>query len=140
MSFRDGKSLGGYIMKKNLIAIFCVLQLLIPAYGKIIKKDNEFYVKSGVLEKAIFKVNELIKKSELKGVTIFDNGNIHLMSFTHANGERKLYSIDQQGFMYDIKPYSAFEIVEILPGERFKFKQRPDKIFRVDQKGFFLNN
>jgi hypothetical protein len=140
MSFKDGKSLGGYMIKKNLIAIFCVLQLLLPAYGKIIKKDNEFYVKSGALEKAIFKVNELIKKSEIRGITIFDNGNIHLMSFINGSGERKLYSIDQQGFMYDIRPYSSYEIVEILPGERFKFKQRPEKIFRVDQKGFFLNN
>ncbi len=123
-----------------MIGIFCIIQLLLPAYGKIIKKDNEFYVKSGALEKAIFKVNELIKKSELRGITIFDNGNIHIMSFINTSGERKLYSIDQQGFMYDIKPYSSYEIVEILPGERFKFKQRPEKIFRVDQKGFFLNH
>jgi hypothetical protein len=126
-------------MLKDLFLFSAIwLQLMMQAHSTIVKKADGIYVQKDQKEKEIFLVNQLIKKGELSNLTLYHNGGLNLISFKTNLNNKKLYSVDSKGFIYDIKPYSDYQIAEIYPSLHFKFKELPKKIFWIDDNGYFL--
>ena len=126
------------MLRVILLVTILISQVQTKADGKIIKKEDGIFIQTGELEKEIFLVNQLIKKGDLSSLTIYQDGRLNLISFKTTLNTKKLYSVDSKGFIYDIKPYSGYEISEISPSQYFKFKEIPKKYFSVDKNGFFI--
>ncbi len=126
-------------MHKSIILLTILLfQFNSNALGKIIKKEDGIFIQSRGEEKEIFLVNQLLKKGLLSNLTTYKDGQVHLLSFKTKDKPLRLYSVDSKGFIYDIKPFSEYEVSEVTPSQFFKFRELPNRSFRVDAHGFFI--
>jgi hypothetical protein len=126
------------VHKSIILLTILIFQFNFNALGKIIKKEDGVFIQSSGKEKEVFLVNQLLKKGLLSNLTTYKDGQIHLLSFKTINKPLRLYSVDSKGFIYDIKPFSEYEVSEVTPAQYFKFKELPKKSFRVDAHGFFV--
>ena len=107
--------------------------------AKIINREGVFFMDSGDATTPLLMVNELIQKKKICQIILYAEGNVHLVSFAKEGQPTKLYSVDSEGFIYDLEPFSKYEVKKIYPNGTFEFKQRAGVSFHVSRKGFFLH-
>lgn len=125
-------------MKMLLTLLALALMLSTSAFAKIVTNDGQFFIKTKKGTHPIMSVNELIEKKEISQIKMYGKGNVHVLSFATKKGPEKLYSVDQKGFIYSIKPFSDYSISKVDANGKFQFKQVPKRNYVVDAKGFFF--
>jgi hypothetical protein len=101
--------------------------------------DDRLYLRKDGKQVPVFLVNEFIDKKKVKKVNLFDGGKVHIVSFAIKGDREKLYSVDDQGYIYSIEPFSKYSVDKITEDGSFVFKEVPGKQFRVTGKGFFVH-
>lgn len=112
--------------------------LITSAYGKIIYEDDKLFFRSKGKQSPIYMVNELIQKKSVKSVKLYGEGVAPIISFAKDKGKEKLYSVDENGYVYAIDPFSDYEVKKVYSDGRFQFAEAPDKKYKVNEKGFFI--
>lgn len=126
-------------MKSAFFFIVLILGLQSLAFGKVVMVDDRVYIRKDGRQIPVFLVNELIEKRRVKKVNLFGEGKAHLISFAIKGESEKLYSIDDQGFIYAIEPYSKYNVNKVTDSGDFAFREMPGKMFKVTDKGFFIH-
>lgn len=125
---------------KSALTFFALLFVLkSAAFAKIVMIDDRVYMRNDGKQVPVFLVNDLIDKEKVKKVNLYDGGKLHLISFAISGEREKLYSVDEQGYMYSIEPFSKFQVDKVSDNGRFQFRQMPGKLYRVTEKGFFIH-
>lgn len=83
-------------------------------------------------------VNNMLKQQLISKVKIYEDGNIHLISFSKKGEKVKIYSVDEKGFIYDISPFSKYSISSTNKQGQFEFSEEPGRKYTVNPEGFFL--
>ncbi len=125
---------------KTVLTFFALLMVLkSAAFAKIVMIDDKVFLRKDGRQVPVFVVNELIEKDKVKKVNLFGEGKVHLISFAKKNEKEKLYSVDEQGYIYSIEPFADYKVDKIVDGSRFVFQQAPGKKYRVTDKGYFVH-
>ncbi len=125
---------------KSALTFFALLFVLkATAFAKVVMIDDKVYLRKDGKQVPVFLVNELIEKEKVKKVNLFGDGKVHIISFAIKKEKEKLYSIDDQGFLYAIEPYVKYRVDKITDAGEFHFKELPGKSFRVTEKGYFIH-
>lgn len=125
---------------KSALTFFALLFVLkSTAFAKIVMVDDRVFMRNDGKQIPVFLVNELIDKEKVKKVNLYDGGRLHIISFAIKNEPEKLYSVDEQGYIYAIEPFSKFRVDRVSDNGRFQFREMPGKMFRVTSKGFFIH-
>lgn len=125
---------------KTALTFFALLMVLkSTAFAKIVMIDDKVFLRKDGRQVPVFVVNELIEKEKVKKVNLYGEGKVHLISFAQKGEKEKLYSVDDQGYIYAIEPFMKYKVKRIVDGGRFVFQEVPGKKFRVTDKGFFVH-
>ncbi len=125
---------------KSALTFFALLFVLkATAFAKVVMIDDRVYLRKDGKQVPVFLVNELIDQEKVKKVNLYGDGKIHIISFTIKNEKERLYSIDDQGYIYSIEPYAKYNVNKITDAGEFSFKEVPGKQYRVTEKGFFIH-
>lgn len=125
---------------KSFIIILAIFFFSVNSVrAKIINREGVFFIDSGAETIPMLMVNELIQKKKISQIILYAQGDVHLVSFAKEGGATKLYSVDSQGFIYDLEPFANYEVKKINTNGTFEFKQRPGVSFHVSSKGFYLH-
>lgn len=108
------------------------------AFAKIVMKDGHFFIESKKGTQPLISVNEMIENNKISQVKLYGKGKVHALSFATKDSPEKLYSVDQNGFIYLIRPFSDYSISNVNDNGKFQFKQVPKRHYVVDAKGFFF--
>lgn len=125
---------------KTVLTFFALLFFLkASAHAKVVMIDDQVYLRNDGKQLPVFLVNELIDKEKVKKVNLYDEGRLHIISFAVKGESEKLYSVDDQGYVYSIDPYSGYKVDRVTSKGLFQFKELPGRKFRVTSKGFFIH-
>lgn len=125
---------------KTLLTFFALLLVLkSTAFAKIVMIDDKVYLRKDGRQVPVFVVNDLIEKNKVKKVNLYGEGRVHLISFAKKGEKEKLYSVDEQGYIYAIAPFAEYKVQKIIDGNHFVFQETPGKKFRVTEKGYFVH-
>lgn len=119
---------------------FLSLSLLIStsALAKIVSDNGQYFVETKDGKKPLMNVNDMIKKKTISKVKIYGDGKVNLISFAKDDGPMQLHSVDEKGFIYNIEPFSKYEVTEVFSDGKFTFKEAPNRKYTVNSKGLFL--
>jgi hypothetical protein len=126
-------------MKNALISLSLLLVFMSSAFAKIVMVDDKVFLRKDGKQVPIFLVNDYIEHGKVKKVHLYGDGNLHIISFAIKKQPEKLYSVDDQGFIYSIEPYSRYSVNKITDADKFEFRELPGKHFRVTDKGYFIH-
>lgn len=126
-------------MKTMLSTLLLSLSLISIVEAKIIRENDEFSIETKKGVAPIFMVNKLIKENAISKIKIYGNGSIHLLSFAKDGESEMLYSVDEKGYIYAIKPFSSYTVSNIESDGKFEFKEKPGMKYKVTASGFFLH-
>lgn len=129
----------GRKMKTVLTFFALLITVQTTAFAKIVMIDDKVYLRKDGRQVPVFRVNELIDKSKVKKVNLYGEGKAHIISFAIGKEREKLYSVDNNGYIYSIEPFSKYSVEKIADGDRFVFREQPGKKYRVTDKGFFIH-
>lgn len=121
---------------KSLLVLSALLTT--SAFAKITTKDHKFFVESKGNRHPISMLNSLVEKKAISAVKLYANGNVHMLSFAKNGEKEKVYSVDEQGYMYSIKPFTDYQVSKVSSDGKVKFKQDTKRSYKVNPKGFFL--
>ena len=100
---------------KTVLTFFALLMVLkSAAFAKIVMIDDKVFLRKDGRQVPVFVVNELIEKDKVKKVNLYGEGKVHLISFATKNEKEKLYSVDDQGYIYSIEPFADYKVDKIL--------------------------
>lgn len=123
----------------SLLFFFATLFNSPLTHSKIVTHNGEFFVVTNQQRVPIFMVNHLVEKGEINRIKLFGGGNAHLISFAkNEDKKEKLYSVDEKGYIYSISPFTDFSVTDVDDQGKFKFQEVRDRIYFINQKGFFL--
>lgn len=120
-------------MKKTFLFVFLFIFSL-PVFSKISVNNHQLFIDNVPL----FLVNSMLKQQLISKLKLYENGRIHLISFSKKGGEVKLYSVDEKGYIYDIAPFSKYSISSTDKEGQFEFTEVPGKKYTITPKGFYL--
>lgn len=125
---------------KTALTFFALLFVLkSTAFAKIVMVDDRVYLRKDGKQVPVFLVNDLIDREKVKKVNLYDGGKLHMISFSIKGEREKLYSVDDQGYIYAIEPFSKYSVHKVTDNGRFQFREIPGKQYRVTSKGFFIH-
>ncbi len=125
---------------KSALFFFAFLFLFkSTAFAKIVMIDDKVYLRKDGKQVPVFLVNEFIDQGKVKKVSLYGEGKLHLISFSIKKESEVLYSVDDQGFIYAIEPFSKYSVMNITDSGNFQFRERAGKLYRVTDKGFFIH-
>lgn len=125
---------------KTMISTLFLLASLIPAVqAKIIQQNDEFAIETKKGVAPIFMVNKLIRENSISRIKVYGNGNVHLLSFAKNGESEMLYSVDEKGFIYSIKPFSSYTVSKVEADGMFQFEEKPGIKYKITSSGFFLH-
>jgi hypothetical protein len=140
LSMRDHFNLNAGRKMKTVLTFFALLLVLkSTAFAKIVMMDDKVYLRKDGRQVPVFIVNELIEKEKVKKVHLYGEGKVHLISFAKKGEKEKLYSVDDQGYIYAIEPFAKYKVDKIVDNGHFVFHEVPGKKFRVTDKGYFVH-
>ena len=125
-------------MPKTLTLVSFMVLVSTSAFAKIVTEKGQFYIESKQGKSALLNVNELIKKKAVSKVKMYGEGKANIISFAKNDGPETLYSVDEKGFIYAIKPFSSYSVSHVDADGKFQFKEVPKRKYVVDSKGFFF--
>lgn len=125
-------------MKKSFALIFFTFLFISSAFGKIVVSSNNFFVESKGTRNPIAMLNTLAQKKEISDVKLFSEGRVNLVLFAKNGEKEKLYSVDDDGFIYSIKPFTNYSIKDVDSDGMVTFKEEPERRYRINSKGIFL--
>jgi len=125
-------------MKKTLTLITLGVILSTSAFAKIVAVDGQYFIESKQGKSALVSVNELIKNKSVTNVKLYGEGKANLISFSKSDMPETLYSVDEKGFIYSIKPFATYTVSSVDADGKFQFKEVPKRKYTVDAKGFFI--
>lgn len=125
-------------MKTSLSLLTLSLVLSTSAFAKIVKEKDRLFVETRNSKTPIHMVNQLIKEKKISKLKTYENGKVHVLSFSKHDGPVKLYSVDEKGYIYSIEPFSNYSISHVDDNGKFQFNEVPNRKYVVDAKGFFL--
>ena len=108
------------------------------ALAKVVIKKDELFLDTKAGRTPISSLNTMLDKKEVKNLKLHGDGKAHVVSFAKKNGEEKLYSIDQRGFIYDIEPFSKYSVSKVYENGDIEFKEVPGKRYKVTAEGYFV--
>ena len=123
-------------MKKWILPLLVLMTS--SAFANIVSSKGEYFVETKNGKNPIMNVNEMVKNETISKIQTYGEGKVHMISFSKENGPVMLYSVDEKGFIYSIKPYSAYTVSSVDKDGKVSFKEVPKRKFSVDAKGFFL--
>lgn len=125
---------------KTVLTFFALLMVLkSAAFAKIVMIDDKVFLRKDGRQVPVFVVNELIDKEKVKKVHLYGEGKVHLISFAKKGEKEKLYSVDEQGYIYAIAPFAEYKVNKIVDDGRFVFHEVPGKKYKVTDKGYFVH-
>lgn len=124
-------------MKIVFLSIFLIV-FVFPAWAKISIKDHQLFMDDSSSSFPLTLVNNMLKQQLISKVKIYEDGNIHLISFSKKGEKVKIYSVDEKGFIYDISPFSKYSISSTNKQGQFEFSEEPGRKYTVNPEGFFL--
>ena len=127
----------GCFMKKILFFVFIFI-FSFSAWTKISIKNHQLFIDTFSESAPLFLVNNMLKNQLISNLKLYENGNIHLISFSKKGGEVKIYSVDEKGYIYDIAPFSKYSISLTDKQGKFEFAEIPGRKYSISPKGFFL--
>ena len=125
-------------MKTSLSLITLSLVLSTSAFARIVKEKNRLFVETRQSKTPIHMVNTMLKDKSISKLKTYEDGKIHVISFSKHDGPVKLYSVDEKGYIYSIEPFSNYSISKVDNNGRFQFNEVPNRKYVVDAKGYFL--
>lgn len=125
-------------MKTTLTLLALSMVLSTSAFAKIVSAKGEYFVESKSGKQPLMSVNEMIRKNTISNIKTYGDGNANLISFSEKKGPVMLYSVDEKGFIYSIKPFSGYTVSDVDADGKFKFAEVPNRKYVVDAKGFFF--
>lgn len=126
-------------MKTALTFLALLFVLKSTAFAKIVMIDDKVFLRKDGKQVPVFLVNDFIDRGKVKKVNLYDDGKLHIISFAVKGERERLYSVDEQGYMYSIEPFSRYQVDKVSDNGRFEFRELPGKHFRVTEKGFFIH-
>jgi hypothetical protein len=124
---------------KTLSFLFCLSLLTPAAFAKIAVKGDKVFIESKGERTPLMMVNSMIKKKEISKLKLYGSGAANVISFAKKGEDEKLYSVDRNGFIYAIEPFSNYEVNQVDSDGLVQFKEVPGKSYRITSKGFFIN-
>lgn len=125
-------------MKTTLTFLALLTVLSTSAFAAIVTSKGEYFVETKSGKQPIMSVNEMIQKNTISNIKIYGNGRANLISFSEKKGPVMLYSVDEKGFVYSIKPFNGYTVTEVDANGKFKFSEVPNRQYVVDAKGYFF--
>lgn len=125
-------------MKATCALLALALTFVTSCFAKIVSSDELYFIKNKDGRTPISTVNDLIKDKAISKIKTYGDGSAHIISFAKKNGPVKLYSVDQKGFIYSIKPFTDYSVMKVEPNGKFSFQEVPKRKYLVNSKGFFL--
>lgn len=108
------------------------------AFAKIVVNSNSFFVESKGNRKPIALLNTMAENKEISEVKLFSEGRVNLVAFSKNGEKEKIYSVDEDGFIYSIEPFTNYRVKHIDSEGIVTFKEEPKRRYRINTKGFFL--
>lgn len=125
-------------MKTSLSFLALSFILSSSVFARIVEDNKQLYVETSSGKAPITMLNNMIKSKTVTKLKTYDNGKVHLISFSKHNGPTKLYSVDEKGYIYSIEPFTNYSVSNIEDNGKFQFREIPNRKFVVDAKGYFL--
>jgi hypothetical protein len=125
------------LMKKTFLFVFLFI-LSLPVFAKISIDNHQLFIDSSSGNVPLFLVNNMLKDQLISKLKLYENGQIHLISFSKKGGEVRLYSVDEKGYIYDIAPFSKYSIRATDKDGKFEFAEVPGRKYSVTPKGLYL--
>lgn len=123
-------------MKNFITFIASSLLLSQIAFAKITTAKDNYFIQTSQGDIPIILVNTMIKEKKISAIMLY--GDANLISYATKDGVVKLYSVDAKGFTYSIEPFASYNVTSTELDGKFQFKEKPDRKYFVDAKGFFL--
>jgi hypothetical protein len=123
-------------MKKKIILTILLLSSIVEA--SIVVSENKFFVESKGKRIPIFKLNNLTSRGEISQLKVFAKGKINVVAFALKDQKERIYSVDEDGFIYLIAPFANYELKRVVANEKIEFKQQPGKYYSISSKGLFI--
>jgi hypothetical protein len=124
-------------MKATLVLMLAFMTS--TAFGRILKVQDKLFLRAQGKQVPIFAVNEMIQKKAVSKVKIFNEGRAPIIAFARKNEKEKLYSVDEKGFIYSIEPFTNYEVSDVGDDGSIKFREFPDRKYKVNSQGFFIH-
>jgi hypothetical protein len=120
----------------KIYLILAALLISAPTFAKIVRQGDQLFVESKGKLSPLGMLNVLIQNKEVSKVKLYDDGQLHLVSFAKGPEKEKLYSVDERGYTYAIKPYADYQVEKVL-SDKVEFKERPGRTFKITSSGLF---
>ncbi|MGE3609308.1 MAG: hypothetical protein AB7I27_06950 [Bacteriovoracaceae bacterium] len=108
------------------------------SFSKIVILGEKVFFENNGKQVPIILVNQLIDQKEVSHLKLYNGGEINIISFAKGNQKELLYSVDENGFLYSIEPFTGYQVEKVFSDGNFTFKQLPGKKYHISSKGFFL--
>lgn len=123
---------------KKILASLMFMSFCSTAFAKILITEGKLFIRTNGQQVPLMMVNDLIEKNKVSTVQLFNNGDVHLISFSRDGGKEKIYSVDDKGYVYSIEPFASYSVKDVNKNGLVEFKQAPGKRFRVNSQGIFV--
>lgn len=123
-------------MKKFCLTLLALMSF--SAFGKIIHKEDMFFIETNGDLVPIVMVNELIQNKKVSAVKLYDSGNVNMITFAKHGGRVKNYSVDHKGFAYAIEPFTSHRVEMIDKRGLIRFAEYPGRKYYITKDGFFI--
>jgi hypothetical protein len=124
-------------MKLNVLTLmFLSICFSANAWSKIISHEGKMYLRDSGKQVPLELVNELVKKGEVSEVTLFEGGEVRMLSFARKGQPARIYSVDQKGFVYSIEPFTNYRVKTTKKG-LVQFHEEPKRFYKIDPNGIF---
>jgi len=122
-------------MKTTLL--LAAMLLATNALAKISRSGDQLFIEAKGKSSPLGMVNDLISKKQVSKVKLYGDGDMHLISFAKEGEKERLYSVDEKGYTYAIKPFADYSVDKIKK-DRVEFKEQPGREYKVSSTGLFL--
>lgn len=123
---------------KAVLMILALSLLTSSSFAKIISTDDKFFITTKDGQIPLSSVNDMLKSKTISKIKLYGDGSAHIISFAKKKGPMKLYSVDEKGFIYSIKPFSEYSVTKVDENGKFSFQEDPKRKYTVSPKGFFF--